>query len=90
MTAILARDEAKDVVDLWTIATNEKINWPEIFRNSSSKAVGIFPPAIAERIKTFPVELLDKIKWIDEKSYQREKFAGDIEKIIEEMLEIEK
>ncbi len=87
LTAIFARDEAKDIVDIWTICTHEKINWPEIYKNSSSKAVGIFPPDVAQRLETFPLSFLETIKWVKEKP-EKQVFKKDINKIINEMLKI--
>ena len=86
LTAIIGRDEPKDVVDIWAISKNKKINWKEIFTASNSKAVGIFPPNIAERLAEFPVELLDQIKWIENQKPNNDVFLQDIKKIINEML----
>src|SRR3989344_2719770 len=57
LSALISRDEAKDVVDIWVIAKNNKIDWKDIFLSANSKAVGIFPTDIAKRLVEFPVEL---------------------------------
>ncbi len=64
LSALISRDEPKDVVDILTIAKNEKIDWPKIFTDANSKAVGIFPPLVVERLNEFPLELIKKIKWV--------------------------
>jgi len=87
ISALASRDEPKDVVDIWTIARSQKVDWKQIFVDVSSKAVGIFPPKIAERLETFPLELLDKVIWIEEKSPDKELFKVDLQKIIDIMLQ---
>ncbi|PIS22749.1 hypothetical protein COT50_00240 [candidate division WWE3 bacterium CG08_land_8_20_14_0_20_41_10] len=87
ISALVSRDEPKDVVDIWTIARSQKVDWKQIFVDVSSKAVGIFPPKIAERLETFPLELLDKVIWIEEKSPDKELFKVDLQKIIDIMLQ---
>lgn len=86
ISALISRDEPKDVVDIWVIATSQKIDWKQIFVDVSSKAVGIFPPVIAERLDTFPLELLDKIIWVNEKSPDKVAFKDELAKIIEAIL----
>ncbi len=87
ISALVSRDEPKDVVDIWTIARSQKVDWKQIFVDVSSKAVGIFPPGIAERLETFPLELLDKIVWVDEKVPDKEIFKVGLQNIIDTMLE---
>lgn len=86
VSAIIGRDEPKDVADIWIIATNEKIDWKKIFLSANSKAVGIFPPLVAERLDTFPINLLGKINWVEGKKPTKEKFLNDIQKIIKEII----
>lgn len=86
VSAIISREEPKDVVDIWIIAKNMNINWKQIFVDVSSKAVGIFPPNIAEKLDTFPLELLDKIKWDEKAKPSKEMFKQDIDKIISDIL----
>lgn len=88
LSALISRDEPKDVVDIWAIATNEIIDWREIFTSANSKAVGIFPPEVAKRLSKFPTDLLQLIKWTDDNSPQSDRFKKDIEKICDEMLKI--
>lgn len=86
ISAVVSRDEPKDVVDIWIIATNSTIDWKSIFIAANSKAVGIFPPDAAQRIEEFPIELLSKIKWVDEKKPTPEKFKNDLYAICSEFL----
>jgi hypothetical protein len=63
LSAIIGRDDPKDVIDIWIIAQNGNSDWKSIFRNAGSKAEGIFPPSVCERLDSFPVEWIGgKIK----------------------------
>lgn len=87
LIAIIGRDEPKDIVDIWAISKHQHVDWEEIFTASNSKAVGIFPPNVAEKISEFPTEMLSEIKWVEGKRPEDEIFKDDIEKIIDKMLE---
>jgi len=87
ISALISRDEPKDVVDIWIIATNKKIDWKEIFLSTRSKAVGIFQPLVAEKLETFPIGLLERINWVEGKKPKKEVFVKDIQKIISEILQ---
>lgn len=85
LTAIISRDEPKDIVDVWAIANYTKINWPHIFQDANSKAVGIFPPQIAQKLTTFPTQLLSQIKWTDQQP-NSSTFQQDIKRICNSIL----
>lgn len=74
------------MVDIWVISKNEPIDWPTIFRDTGSKAVGIFPPDIARRLAEFPLELLDVIKWTPDQAPSPTQFSTDINKITQQIL----
>lgn len=78
LSALVGRDDPKDVVDLWVVATHETIDWRSIFTDISSRAAGVFPPFIAEKISSFPLELLDVIKWKEGKRPQPEQIKNDL------------
>ena len=63
-----------------------KINWSFFFEAAGSKAVGIFPPQVAEKIDSFPLELLSLIKWAENMRPAPDIFKRDTQKIIDEML----
>lgn len=85
LTALVSREEPKDIVDLIIISESKKIDWQQIFTDVNSKAVGIFPPAIAQRLETFPLELLSKIKWIGN-PWTKKQAKEKIEKLIASIL----
>lgn len=85
LSALMGRDEPKDVVDIWAIAKDRTIDWKHIFTSVNSKAVGIFPPDIARRLTDFDPSLLKLIKWIDN-TPSGPQFRADIESITSDML----
>ncbi len=86
ISALLGRDDAKDIVDLWIISTHEKIIWEKIFTDISSRAAGIFPPYVAEKITTFPINLLETIKWIPGKKPDPAHVQKDLLSIADDIL----
>lgn len=88
LSALIGRDEPKDVVDIWAIAKKTKIDWQHIFTAANSKAVGIFPPDIARRLSEFSITLIGRIKWIEGKSPNNQQLKADLERICNDILEI--
>ena len=62
LTAIVGRDEPKDVFDIYTLAQHYKFNWLEIFAEAKNKAI-INEIDVEQRIKNFPVLLLQQVDW---------------------------
>jgi hypothetical protein len=87
LSALISRDEPKDVVDIWMISKSTKVDWKGIYKSANSKAAGIFPPDVAKRPTEFPVELLDRIKWVDKKP-EAEMFTAEINLICDSMLKV--
>jgi len=88
LTALLGRDDPKDVVDIWIISQNNTLDWPNFFEAANSKAVGVFPPTIAEKLTTFPPELLKLIKWSPGIKPTKANFKKDLESIVQDILAI--
>lgn len=65
ITALVSRDEPKDVFDIIHIALNYSFNWVEMFNYAKTKMV-INEIDIENRINTFPVSLLSTIDWFIE------------------------
>lgn len=86
ITSIVSRDEAKDVVDIWIITKNIKADWEKVFVDATSRAVGIFPPVVAQRLAQFPVELIENIKWVKGKKPLLNEFQKDIRTIVNNIL----
>lgn len=62
LTAIVGRDEPKDVFDIYTLAKHYMFNWLEVFVETRNKAT-INEIDVEQRIKSFPVLLLQQADW---------------------------
>jgi len=63
LTAVLGRDEPKDVYDIVTIAENYSFNWREVFYHTKEKAL-INEIDVEQRLFSFPVDNLTNIDWL--------------------------
>jgi hypothetical protein len=63
LTAVVGRDEPKDVYDIVSIAGNYSFNWKEIFYHSKEKAL-INEIDVEQRLFTFPVTGLLNVDWL--------------------------
>ena len=63
LTAIVGRDEPKDIFDIVCLSLNYSFIWPDIFYHSKQKSV-INEIDIANRLYEFPVEWLNNINWL--------------------------
>lgn len=62
LTALVSRDEPKDVFDIIYISLHYSFNWAEVFEQSLKKAI-INEQDVAMRLFTFPVELFETQNW---------------------------
>lgn len=83
ITAILDRDEAKDIFDLFSLSYNETFNWGEILKIAEKKSV-IEKDFLIYRLKAFPLSWLDKIKIIKPIEITNKKIEILCQDIIEE------
>jgi len=60
--AIISREEPKDIFDIIHISINYSFNWKEVFWESKQKSI-INEIDVAERLSTFPPQLLKNINW---------------------------
>ncbi len=84
LTAIVGRDEPKDVFDIVTIATNFSFNWQVIFNHAKEKAM-INEIDVEQRLFTFPVSYLLNADWLI-KPIDIEIFEQQIKKIADDFL----
>ena len=63
ITAILGRDEPKDVMDIIALSRSYSFNWQEIYRNAFKKHI-MNEHDVATRLSTFPINLLDNQPWL--------------------------
>jgi hypothetical protein len=64
LTAIVGRDEPKDVFDIIHLSLNYSFDWLDIFSHSKQKAV-INELDVEQRIVSFPVEWLENVNWLN-------------------------
>jgi hypothetical protein len=62
LTAIVGRDEPKDVFDIYTLAQHYRFNRLDVFSETRNKAI-INEIDVEQRIKSFPVLLFQKADW---------------------------
>jgi len=62
LTAIVGRDEPKDVFDIYALSNYYMFNWLEVFAEAKNKAI-INEIDVEQRISSFPVLLFQKVDW---------------------------
>ena len=65
ITAVMGRDNPKDIFDIYLIAKNYRFNWDEILQAAHEKAE-FSDDELLVRLKTFPHELIESIKLTDQ------------------------
>lgn len=63
LTALVSRDEPKDVFDIVHIALNYSFKWDQVFEHSVQKAI-VAEQDVVMRLETFPVELFVTQPWL--------------------------
>lgn len=64
ITAVMGRDNPKDIFDIYLIAKNYDFSWEDILESAHEKA-GFNNDELLVRLKSFPTELLENIKLTD-------------------------
>jgi hypothetical protein len=88
LSALISRDEPKDVVDILMIFKKNKVDWKKIFSDVNSKAVGIFPIDVSKRLLDFPVEMIDRIKWVKGIKPEIKSFKAGINELCDSILKV--
>lgn len=63
ITAVVDRDEPKDIFDIVYLSLNYSFNWPDVFYHAKRKAV-INEIDVEKRLISFPVEMLEPVNWL--------------------------
>lgn len=66
LTAVVGRDEPKDIFDIIHLSLNYNFNWPDIFFHAKQKAV-INELDVEQRLVSFPIEWLENVNWLNAK-----------------------
>ncbi len=82
LTAVMGRDNPKDVFDIYLIAKYYSFHWKDIL-DSAHKKAGFSDDDLIIRLKSFPSELFSKINLIDKKFLNH--FEEEFPKIISEI-----
>jgi hypothetical protein len=64
LTAVVGRDEPKDIFDIIQLSLNYSFNWLDIFGHAKQKAV-INELDVEQRLSSFPVEWLENVNWLN-------------------------
>jgi predicted nucleotidyltransferase component of viral defense system len=64
LTAVVGRDEPKDIFDIIHLSLNYSFNWLNIFEHAKHKAV-INELDVEQRFVSFPVEWLENVNWLN-------------------------
>jgi len=60
LTAVLDRDEGRDVIDIISIAEHYQFSWKQVLEDAAQKAI-VSAEEIAYRLKSFPSALIDEV-----------------------------
>lgn len=82
ITAVIGRDNPKDIFDIYLIWKFYDFKWDEILKSAHQKA-GFCDEELIVRLKSFPKELFQEIKIVDETFL--DDFETDFPKIIDEI-----
>jgi hypothetical protein len=63
LTALVGREEPKDIFDIIHISTNYSFNWMDVFYHAKQKAT-INELDVEQRLASFPVEWLLNVNWL--------------------------
>ena len=65
LTALVGREEPKDIFDIIHISARYSFNWMDIFYHSKQKAF-INELDVEQRLSSFPVEWLENVNWLSQ------------------------
>lgn len=84
LTAVISRDEPKDILDIIQISLNYSFNWLDIFSHAKQKAV-INELDVEQRMISFPVEWFENVNWLI-KPINADKFRIILNQIADDFL----
>jgi len=84
VTALLGRNEPKDLADIWGFCCKLDLSLTEAITNAQSKAAGIFPPDLARVLDSVTYEDWQVIRWINPP--EPDKFIADLKDLAEKLI----
>lgn len=76
LTALIGRDEPKDLADVWGFCCQSDLSITAAIRDAESKAAGIFPPDLARVLDSVSYDDWRVIRWIE--APEAEQFINDL------------
>lgn len=71
ISALVNREEPRDVADVWGLCTKRGLSIKEAITGAQSKAAGIYPPEIAQRLLTVTERDWRQVLWIDPPPFEQ-------------------
>lgn len=84
LTAILDREEPKDLADIWGFACKLHLSVDTAITAAQSKAAGVFPADVARVLPSATADDWSLVRWID--APPAEQFVADLHALGEELL----
>jgi predicted nucleotidyltransferase component of viral defense system len=84
ITALLGRDEPKDLADVWGFCCQLGMSIENAISNAQSKAAGIFPPDLARVLDSVSYDDWQVIRWID--APEVDEFVSDLKGLAEKLI----
>lgn len=84
ITAVLGRNEPKDLADIWGFCCKLDLSLTEAITNAQSKAAGIFPPDLARVLYSTSYDDWQVIRWINPP--EPDKFITDLKDLAEKLI----
>lgn len=82
ITAVIGRDNPKDIFDILLIARHQSVDWKKVLAEASEK-LHFQKEDLLYRLRTFPCSLLNTLNLVDEQFLDN--FELDFQNIIEEI-----
>ncbi len=71
ISALIGRDEPKDLVDIWAFSSLKKLSLQDAITNAQSKAAGIFPADLARILCSANESDWENVRWINKPSAKK-------------------
>ncbi len=84
ITALIGREEPKDLADVWGFCCQLGMPINDAINNARSKAAGIFPPDLARVLDSASYDDWQVIRWID--APEANKFISDLKGLAEKLI----
>lgn len=84
LTALVSREEPKDVFDIVSLAEHFSFEWKEIYHHANEKQ-GMNEIDVSNKLASFPVKLLNQLSWF-KNSPDINEFKSKLEIVIDDFL----